>query len=108
MLDLDYLGGCPLPKSNASLLQGTLDMLILKALSLGALHGYGVGQRIAQISGDALRVEEGSLYPDQAQLAARESFGDFDRFKAECCEISRSLPFDPAPVKIGIYIILAV
>jgi hypothetical protein len=38
-------------------------MLILKALSLGPLHGYGVGQRIMQMSEDALRVEEGSLYP---------------------------------------------
>jgi PadR family transcriptional regulator len=61
----------PLPKSKASLLQGTLDMLILKALSLGALHGYGVGQRIAQISGDALKVEEGSLYPGLYRLEQR-------------------------------------
>ena len=68
MLPLDYLGGCPLPKSKASLLQGTLDMLILKALSLGALHGYGIGQRIAQISGDVLKVEEGSLYPGLYRL----------------------------------------
>jgi hypothetical protein len=45
------------------LLQGTLDMLILKALSLGPLHGYGIGQRIMQMSEDLLRVEEGSLYP---------------------------------------------
>jgi len=50
-------------KATADLLQGTLDMLILKALSLGALHGFGVGQRITQMSADALRVEEGSLYP---------------------------------------------
>ena len=50
-------------KSKAGLLQGTLDMLILKALSLGALHGYGIGQRIAQISDDTLKIEEGSLYP---------------------------------------------
>ena len=50
-------------KLNSKLLQGTLDMLILKALSLGPLHGYGIGQRIGQISDDALRVEEGSLYP---------------------------------------------
>jgi len=49
------------PKNN--LLQGTLDMLVLKALSLGPMHGYGVGQRIQQISDDVLRVEEGSLYP---------------------------------------------
>jgi PadR family transcriptional regulator, regulatory protein PadR len=52
-----------MPTPNTKLLQGTLDMLILKALSLGPLHGYGVGQRIMQMSEDALRVEEGSLYP---------------------------------------------
>lgn len=46
-------------------------MLILKALSLGALHGYGVGQRIGQISGDELRVEEGSLYPGLYRLERR-------------------------------------
>ena len=50
-------------KPNTKLLQGTLDMLILKALSLGPMHGYGVGQRIQQLSDDVLRVEEGSLYP---------------------------------------------
>ena len=50
-------------KSHTKLLQGTLDMLVLKALSLGPLHGYGVGQRIMQMSEDVLRVEEGSLYP---------------------------------------------
>jgi len=49
MLALDYLGGARVSKSKAGLLQGTLDMLILKALSLGALHGYGIGQRIGQI-----------------------------------------------------------
>jgi PadR family transcriptional regulator PadR len=58
-------------KSKAGLLQGTLDMLILKALSLGALHGYGVGQRIGQISGDELKVEEGSLYPGLYRLESR-------------------------------------
>jgi PadR family transcriptional regulator PadR len=58
-------------KSKAGLLQGTLDMLILKAVWVGALHGYGVGQRIGQISGDALRVEEGSLYPGLYRLERR-------------------------------------
>ena len=58
-------------KSKAGLLQGTLDMLILKALSLGALHGYGVGQRIAQISADTLKIEEGSLYPGLYRLERR-------------------------------------
>ena len=52
-----------MPKPDAKLLQGTLDMLILKALSAGPLHGYGIGQRIVQMSDDVLRVEEGSLYP---------------------------------------------
>ena len=52
-----------MPTPNTKLLQGTLDMLILKALTLGPLHGYGIGQRIMQMSEDALRVEEGSLYP---------------------------------------------
>ena len=45
------------------LLQGTLDLLILKALSLGPLHGYGVLLRIGQISGDRLQIQQGSLYP---------------------------------------------
>lgn len=45
------------------LLPGTLDLLILKAVSLGPLHGYGVLLRIAQISGGALLVEQGALYP---------------------------------------------
>ena len=50
-------------KQKPDLVYGTLDMLILKALSLGPLHGFGVGQRIMQMSEDSLRVEEGSLYP---------------------------------------------
>ena len=50
-------------QQRTDLLQGTLDMLILKALSLGPMHGYGVGQRIMQLAEDLLRVEEGSLYP---------------------------------------------
>lgn len=45
------------------LMQGTLDMLILKAVSLGALHGYGVLLRIQQISGGQLEIQQGSLYP---------------------------------------------
>jgi PadR family transcriptional regulator PadR len=47
----------------AELLPGTLDMLILKAVSLKPLHGYGVLLRIRQISGDALDIPQGSLYP---------------------------------------------
>jgi PadR family transcriptional regulator, regulatory protein PadR len=45
------------------LLQGTLDMLILKAVSLGSLHGYGILLRIQQISKDRLEIQQGSLYP---------------------------------------------
>ena len=45
------------------LLAGTLDLLILKTLSLGPMHGYGVAQHIHRLSKDALRIEEGSLYP---------------------------------------------
>jgi transcriptional regulator len=47
----------------AQLLQGTLDLLTLKAVSLGRLHGYGILLRIGQISGQALLVEQGALYP---------------------------------------------
>jgi transcriptional regulator len=49
--------------SDATLLPGTLDLLILKAVSLGPLHGYGVLLRIGQISGGALNIEQGALYP---------------------------------------------
>lgn len=49
--------------SKAALLPGTLDLLILKSVSLGPLHGYGVLLRIQQISGGALLVEQGALYP---------------------------------------------
>ena len=47
----------------AELLPGTLDLLILKAVSLGKLHGYGVLLRIQQISGGALQIQQGALYP---------------------------------------------
>lgn len=50
-------------KQKSDLPQGTLDMLILKALSLGEMHGYGVGQRIQQLAEEMLKVEEGTLYP---------------------------------------------
>lgn len=50
-------------KEQAQILPGTLDLLILKAVSLGPLHGYGVLLRIGQISGKALLIEQGALYP---------------------------------------------
>ena len=50
------------------LVQGTLDMLVLKVLSLDAMHGWGIAQRIRQVSKEVLRVEEGSLYPALRRL----------------------------------------
>ncbi len=58
-------------QTKADLLQGTLDMLILKALSLGPLHGYGIIQRIHQMSDEMLEVEQGSLYPALYRLEER-------------------------------------
>jgi PadR family transcriptional regulator, regulatory protein PadR len=49
--------------NNADVLQGTLDMLVLKALSLEPMHGWGISQRIQQISRDVLQINQGSLYP---------------------------------------------
>ena len=55
----------------SDLLQGTLDMLILKIVALDAIHGYGIAQRIRQISKDVLRVQQGSLYPALHRLEKR-------------------------------------
>jgi PadR family transcriptional regulator, regulatory protein PadR len=55
----------------SELLQGTLDMLILKVVALGPLHGYGISQRIRQISNDVLLVQQGSLYPALHRLEKR-------------------------------------
>ena len=51
---------------------------------------------------------ESGMRPSEAQLAARQSFGDFDGVKRSCCEISRSLPFDSRPLRMGMYITIAV
>ena len=51
-------------------------------------------------------IEEG-MTPDEAQLAAKQSFGDFDRIKISCCEIRRGLPFNMKPLKMGLYIAIA-
>ena len=56
---------------NTDVLQGTLDMLILKALSLEAMHGWGISQRIQQISRDVLQINQGSLYPALHRLERR-------------------------------------
>lgn len=50
-------------ESSAPILAGTLDLLILKTLSMSVMHGYGIAQHIKRLSRDALQVEEGSLYP---------------------------------------------
>ncbi|MGH7507064.1 MAG: PadR family transcriptional regulator [Longimicrobiales bacterium] len=59
----------------ASLLPGTLDLLILKAVSLGDVHGYGVLLRIEQISGGALEIQQGALYPALYRLEHRGLIG---------------------------------
>ncbi len=67
------------PKNPDVLLQGTLDMLALKALQLGPMHGWGITERIEQGSGDVLRVGQGSLYPAlyrlERQGCVRSSWG---------------------------------
>ena len=57
--------------NQAEILPGTLDLLILKAVSLGEMHGYGVLLRIGQISGGALNIEQGALYPALYRLEHR-------------------------------------
>lgn len=60
-----------MPDASVALLQGTLDVMILKALSWRALHGYAVTRWLQQVTDDALRVEEGSLYPALHRLEKR-------------------------------------
>ena len=56
---------------SSELLQGTLDLLILKSLAAGPMHGWGIGRRIQQVSQDALEVGQGSLYPALHRLEYR-------------------------------------
>ena len=60
-----------MPSRSIDLPQGTLDLLILRTLSLEPLHGWGVSERIQQISSDVLRVQQGSLYPALHRLERR-------------------------------------
>lgn len=60
-----------MPVEKSDLLQGTLDMLILKIVDLGPIHGYGISQRIEQISHEVLQVQQGSLYPALHRLEKR-------------------------------------
>ena len=57
-------------KAKLDLLQGTLDLLVLKTLALGPMHGWGISQRIQQTSDEVLRVNQGSLYPALHRLEA--------------------------------------
>src|SRR5215469_5400094 len=59
------------PLEKTDLLQGTLDLLILKVVALGPIHGYGISQRIHQISKEVLWVQQGSLYPALHRLEKR-------------------------------------
>ena len=59
------------PLEKTHLLQGTLDLLILKVVALGPVHGYGISQRIRQISDSVLQVQQGSLYPALQRLEKR-------------------------------------
>jgi transcriptional regulator len=61
-----------MPRKPGELLQGTLDMLILKTLTAGPMHGYAIVRRLQQVSDDALVVEEGSLYPALYRMAAKD------------------------------------
>lgn len=59
------------PLERSDLLQGTLDLLILKVVALAPVHGYGISQRIRQISEEVLQVQQGSLYPALHRLEKR-------------------------------------
>jgi transcriptional regulator len=61
----------PLYPPKSDLLQGTLDVLILKVVALGPIHGYGIAQRLQQMSGAVLQVQQGSLYPALHRLEKR-------------------------------------
>jgi len=61
----------PADSQKSDLLQGTLDMLILKVVALGPIHGYGIAQRLQQMSGAVLQVQQGSLYPALHRLEKR-------------------------------------
>lgn len=70
LLSIHDKRGAMTAKARLDVLQGTLDMLILKTLALGPMHGWGISQRIQQVSVDVLRVNQGSLYPALHRLEA--------------------------------------
>ena len=82
-----------MPKEKTDLLQGTLDMLILKSLQLGSMHGFGISVLIRQMSKNVLQVEQGSLYPalyrleDQGWITSEWGLSDNNR-KAKFYKLS--------------------
>jgi PadR family transcriptional regulator, regulatory protein PadR len=84
------------PKDRSEVLQGTLDLMVLKALdALGALHGYGIARRIEQLSEDVLRLNEGTVYASLLRLQQkgwiRSEWGASERNrKAKFYSITRS------------------
>jgi transcriptional regulator len=81
--------------SKTDLLQGTLDVLILKTLALAPMHGWGIAQRIQQLSEEVLQVNQGSLYPALYRLEAkgwiRSNWGNSDNNRrAKFYELTRS------------------
>lgn len=81
-------------KSKSDLLQGTLDLLILKTLELEPMHGWGISQRIQQVSQDVLQVNQGSLYPalhrleEQGWITAKWATSENNR-QAKYYELTR-------------------
>lgn len=63
------------PEDKSEFLKGTLDMLVLKVVALGPIHGYAISQRIQQISRDFFQVQQGSLYPALHRLENRKLLG---------------------------------
>ena len=84
--------------SQAELLPGTLDLLILKAVSLGPQHGYGILLRIGQISGNALAIEQGALYPALYRLE-RQDLLDAEWGTSENNRRAKFYQLTPAGVK---------
>jgi PadR family transcriptional regulator, regulatory protein PadR len=84
-----------MPDAKVDLPQGTLDLLILKALSLGAMHGWAISQRIQQVSRDTLQIPQGSLYPALHRLERKgwihASWGESENNrKAKYYELTRA------------------
>ena len=82
-------------RANIDLLQGTLDVLVLRTLAAGPMHGWGIAQRIQQVSEDVLRVNQGSLYPalhrleDEGWIAAEWGASENNR-KAKYYRLTKS------------------